>query len=439
MSLRSYSEFVEPPVLGPPSQQILQMLSTKEGHNVGRRSRGVGSNITPFIVLSLTAVGAVVWLVNSGLDADTKRTAIIAVAAAFLVVCLAGYFFRLRRSSQVDMTISDEIETVVSDPEKPLAELDEAREFFAGALRLADAFRLISNRVRDVMPFKAAVLYLLDERRRYLKIVHADGVSVEDIDDSLANQSYLSANVEVDSYLEMDSTQSFESSAAIPLKHGSGVLGVLQLYFGGDFDGAGVDKYLFEAVGERISPLILGSISYERTHAKALTDVTTDLPNERAFYLMLEKQIAESHNTGDNRPLTVLAIDVRNFDEINSRYGHAIGDQVLVFVARITRFNLRQMDFLARSVNDEFLAILPTAPMEVAHEIIERLHNAFRELTFDVSDDESIAIDLNIGWATYSNEGNTPGELLSFAELKKEQQKMPFDANVVPFPQEFVN
>ena len=342
---------------------------------------------------------------------------------------LAVYFSRTEKTRD---------DTVVN-AEDALAELSEAHEFFAGSLKVADAFRLVSNRVKDVMPYDAVVLYLLDDRRRNLLASYSDGVEVGQDDGGLATQCYATGGVEIDSYLVMDSTQAFESSAAIPLRNGDAIFAVLQLYFAGEFKAANNEKYLFEAVGERVAPMILSSLTYERTHTTALTDITTDLPNERAFFLMLEQQIAESHANDDGDPLTVLAIDIRNFEEINEKFGHAVGDRVLNFVAQIAKGNLRQMDFLARSLNDEFLAILPTASIETRGEIVERIQAAFRMRRFDLDETESIEIGLNIGWATYDNEGTTPGELLSFAELKKEEQKIPFGENVVAFPQELVN
>src|SRR5207253_4107332 len=110
-----------------------------------------------------------------------------------------------------------------------------------------------------------------------------------------------------------------------------------------------------------VAPLVLSSMALERSRANALTDPTTDLPNERAFYLVLENQIAEAQRKQGDRPLTILAIDIKNFEDINRRFGHAAGDRALNFAAQLVKDNLRQMDFLARSTGDEFLVILPTA------------------------------------------------------------------------------
>jgi diguanylate cyclase (GGDEF)-like protein len=420
------------------------MYEPQESPNVGDGTHYFRPYSLLLIGLSLAAVGGAFWLSKAAIDDRLRLIGFAGLVIVFVGVWTAVVVRKPRRESQsTDLSPGfEETERSQIDEsaaESPLTELDEAREFFSGSLKLADAFRLISHRVRDVMPFRGIVLFLLNDRRTQVIAAHADGVSIEDVDGGLAGQSHLSNAVAIDSYLEMDATQAFGSSAAIPLRNHGNVFAVLQLYFGHDHDAANVDKYLFEVVGERVAPLVLSSLSSERSHANALTDITTDLPNERAFFMMLEKQIAEAHHNRSADPLTVLALDIKNFDEINARYGHAAGDDVLRFVAQVTKGNLRQMDFLARSVNDEFLAILPTASIETSQMIIERIYNCFVEEKFVTTGGESISVDLNIGWATYDNEGSTPGELLSLAELKKEQQKMPIRKNIVAFPQEFVN
>ena len=55
-----------------------------------------------------------------------------------------------------------------------------------------------------------------------------------------------------------------------------------------------IDASILDAIGERAAPLVLASIARERSQENALTDVTTDLPNERAFHLVLENQVAEA-------------------------------------------------------------------------------------------------------------------------------------------------
>ena len=184
---------------------------------------------------------------------------------------------------------------------------------------------------------------------------------------------------------------------------------------------------------------MLGAIAYERTRANALTDVTTDLPNERAFYLVLENQVAEAQRKRGERPLTILAVDIKNFQEINCNFGHAAGDRVLNFAAQVIKDNLRQMDFVARALNDEFLVILPTADKEISHEIISRISTGFFGRRLAINDTQSVEIGLNIGWSAFGSDGETPGQLLSLAQLRKEQMKSTVPGNVIWFPQEQQN
>ncbi len=369
----------------------------------------------------------------------TEQSIAISVALATLLVVCGFAFLYVKKKRSVKEPLPDPIKIV--DIESGLDALDEAATHFSGAIRSADAFRLVASRVADLVPFQTIVLYLLNESRTMLTAVNAEGRSENDqigktssFEEGLAGQAFVSGRVEIDGYMMLDDEQEFGSAVAIPLLHGENAFGVIQLFFGKDQDTGSIEPSLFEAVGVRVSPLILGSISYERSQANALTDATTDLPNERAFYLVLENQVAEAQRKRDDRPLSILAIDIKNFDEINCTFGHVAGDKVLNFVAGKLKDNLRQMDFVARALNDEFLAILPTADKDIAHEIIDRIHNGFLGQKLAVNETQSVEIELNIGWAAFGGDGETPGQLLSLAQLRKEQIKSTGPSNVLWFP-----
>jgi len=183
----------------------------------------------------------------------------------------------------------------------------------------------------------------------------------------------------------------------------------------------------------------LGSFAVDRSLSNALTDSITELPNERALYVVLENQLAESIRSQDERPLSVVAIDIRNFDEANRQFGHATGDRILKFVAELIRQPLRKMDFLARSTNDEFLLVLPTANEQTALTIIERVQKTLAENAFSLAEEEKIAIRLNFGLASYWKDGDTPQQLVRHAQLRKDQAKAEDPDNVAWFPKEYVH
>ncbi|TBU85173.1 GGDEF domain-containing protein [Phytopseudomonas dryadis] len=83
-------------------------------------------------------------------------------------------------------------------------------------------------------------------------------------------------------------------------------------------------------------------------------------PLAGAQYLRQHLQQALAHAEAEQQPLSLVAIDLDDFSQINQRHGQAEGDQVLQVVAQLLLFNLRQQDMLCRLAGDRFVAVLPT-------------------------------------------------------------------------------
>lgn len=97
----------------------------------------------------------------------------------------------------------------------------------------------------------------------------------------------------------------------------------------------------------------------ELDHARvlSLTDDLTRLPNRRAFIQRLEDEVVRSER--EKTPLTVAMIDLDNFKQINDKYGHAIGDDILRLYASDILSVFRRYDMVARYGGEEFAVILP--------------------------------------------------------------------------------
>ena len=93
--------------------------------------------------------------------------------------------------------------------------------------------------------------------------------------------------------------------------------------------------------------------SLERERILSRTDSLTGLPNSRGFY---EAAGAEVVRSGRYRhPVTLAYLDIDDFKEINDRFGHARGDELLVAVARALRSASRSSDLVGRLGGDEFV------------------------------------------------------------------------------------
>ncbi len=386
------------------------------------------------VALSLVAIVGTYFLANSTADIATKTRGFSGIIAAFLITSVLVHIWGSRRAR------SNEVADVEPEQQQDrgLLALEEAAQFFAGSLNSSDTFRLVASRVKDLVPYRTMSLLVLDDARESFRIADSDGADAEyrkgrhmALTDGVVGRSYLTRIIEID-----HATLSARPAIAIPLLNGGEVYGILHLDFEMTGDVGKYDPLMLEAIGSRSAPLILSSLSYEQSRLNALTDATTDFPNERAFRIVLENQVAESARRGSIRPLTILALDVRSFDNMNDRFGHAAGDRVLNFVGNVIKDNLRQMDFFARAAADEFLVVLPTASKEISHEVIARIHTGFFGRKLKITDSESIEIELNVGWAAFGSDGDTPDALLAAARERKTQAKAYAPNKVLWFPTE---
>lgn len=402
------------------------------------------------IAFGLAAPFATYAIAVSSLHQDTKVALLVGMSVVYLAICVwtLSQIRQARNAVQAERSGSP-----VSDLEQKLLSLEDAREFFGSSLKPADMFRLVANRVNEITPFATCMLSTKDAETGMLKVVQAFGSKAGQFenqyisaDESLAGLGMMSVEIETTGDLSNDvkvfpqgSLDGFGSSAVLPLAHEGDAFAVFQIFYA-DSEALTEDtREKLHAINERISPLFLGSMAFERSLSNALTDPLTKLPNERAFHMVLENQLAESHRFRDERPLTVMAVDIKNFDELNRDHGHAVGDRALAFAAEKISSQLRKMDFLARSMNDEFLIVLPKASERTAIEITGRIQSCLVTTPMKITDEDEVKLWLNFGFATFWKDGETSQDLIQGAFMKKQQAKSEDPGNVLAFPKEYVN
>jgi len=106
----------------------------------------------------------------------------------------------------------------------------------------------------------------------------------------------------------------------------------------------------------------------------ATTDPLTGLANRQAYDILMTQALKEADR--GIGPLSIAMIDIDNFKQVNDRYGHIVGDEVLRSVAAVIRASIREADILCRWGGEEFLLVLKNCRRDPAVEVGEKVREA---------------------------------------------------------------
>jgi diguanylate cyclase (GGDEF)-like protein/PAS domain S-box-containing protein len=147
---------------------------------------------------------------------------------------------------------------------------------------------------------------------------------------------------------------------------------------------------------------------------ETVRDPLTGLFNRRYLEESLEREMNRA--TRSRRPLSIIMLDVDHFKNFNDTYGHAAGDAMLSALGKMLQARTRQGDVACRYGGEEFLLILPEAPLDVAWQRAEQLRTEAQQLRIKLDTVELQPVTLSLGVAAFPKHGATPRELLASAD-----------------------
>jgi diguanylate cyclase (GGDEF)-like protein len=148
------------------------------------------------------------------------------------------------------------------------------------------------------------------------------------------------------------------------------------------------------------------SIHRRDLHRMAQTDSMTGLLNRRAFEEILASELLRTKETG--KSVAVLQVDIDRFKQVNDRWGHQAGDEVIRRVGDSLRTSMRPSDALSRFGGEEFMILLRDVTTEQSSEVAGRLRAEIAGMTGLPGE---VRLTVSIGVAA-SHPFDTPQELL---------------------------
>lgn len=160
---------------------------------------------------------------------------------------------------------------------------------------------------------------------------------------------------------------------------------------------------------------------YQSILEKSILDPLTDLFNRRYMEEALEKELsrAERHQY----PVSLILIDIDHFKQVNDKYGHDTGDEVLKVIANIMRNTVRQSDIICRYGGEEILILLPECSLEQAFFIADSIGKNVSTMQLYYNTHNLSNITISSGIAGFPEHGSKRKTIIQAADLALYQAK----------------
>jgi diguanylate cyclase (GGDEF)-like protein/putative nucleotidyltransferase with HDIG domain len=316
------------------------------------------------------------------------------------------------------------------------------------SLCLDETLSVVAARLRKLVPYDAIAVYRLrdqhliaefaggDDYRAFstLRIPVGKGLSGRVAE---TRRPIVNGNPSTEpGYL--DNPQRIEhmrSALAVPLVTSKDTLfGVLSLYKLETAAFTSDHLRILLAISEKIGNSIANAATYQDAADSAVTDYLTGLPNARSLFLRLDAEISRCQREGGS--LAVVLCDLDGFKQVNDRYGHMVGNQVLRAFARKLRLACREYDYISRMGGDEFVIIAPGLKTTDVENVYDRIRAAAAVTGVEICG--RVELSASVGIAFYPKDSRHAAQLLVEADRrmygkKKGNQVGP---SVLSFPAE---
>ncbi|MCR4300933.1 MAG: diguanylate cyclase, partial [Sulfuricaulis sp.] len=134
-------------------------------------------------------------------------------------------------------------------------------------------------------------------------------------------------------------------------------------------------------------------------------DGLTGLYNRRELEKRLHEETQRARRYA--HPLSVMMLDIDHFKNVNDRYGHQAGDEVLITVTNLIQLHMRPVDVVCRYGGEELAVILPETDAEGARTVAERVRVTVADSITTTPQGDMVHVTISIGLATFPRDGDT--------------------------------
>lgn len=319
--------------------------------------------------------------------------------------------------------------TEADERNRLMALLQEMNDFFQSCQSSEETFEAIAHYTPKFFPGYRGALYLLNNSENFFEIVAdwGEGPDLEVLfghDDCWA----LRRNHLIVIKAPQDSLNCQHVSSAlpagylcVPLVAQGKEMGILHLQSPSpELAEKMADLELYAKPVSEAMALALSNLKLrDSLKNQAIRDSLTGLFNRRYLNETLERELSRGHRLGIT--MGIIMMDLDHFKEYNDIYGHNAGDELLEALGKLISWQTRKEDIPCRYGGEEFLIVMPGAPLEVTVERAREMNQQVKQLHLQNRFLRPVTI--SAGVAVYPEHGASAKEIVRAAEAALHRAK----------------
>ncbi len=383
---------------------------------------------------------------RTAMDRSLKTSRIIGIAGLGLCFNILGFVFSaIDRESRQRAKSEAELQKTMNDMAAITQEtklIGRMGDYLRGCRTEDEAYEIIQRSMPELFPHTFGSISIFNNSRNLLQSVLSWGDYVPEpkeyepedcwaLRQGRIHRARNDGSVPMCGHLSHMDVKT--TCVCLPMQAQGQTIG--QIFLGAAQDDALMEHKvaMLRNAGEQIS-LALANLNLQRVlREQSIKDPLTKLFNRRYLEETLMRECARAQR--NKIPLCVLVLDIDHFKKVNDTYGHDAGDAVLVSFASLLISKVRKEDVVCRLGGEEFIIVLPSAPLEHAIARAESICDSMRKMKVTFNG-QTIPVTVSIGVSQFPEHGLEPDELIRRADTALYSAKQGGRDRVVVFENE---
>ncbi|MGR3465506.1 sensor domain-containing diguanylate cyclase [Limimaricola sp.] len=415
-----------------PMAEVDSHLHTENDHHLSGDTLCVAEIYTP-VMRDGRFVGAIEFYTDvtemGHIFTERLRNIFLALSSiSLLLLLMTSVVIRRSGRTQVRMLRQRALkEREMMDDQMRLARevrlLGELNEWLQSSRSLGELFEMVGRFMSHILPESEGSVYVYSNSRDVLMGAaswngghHCDHIRAEDCWGLRRGRTYSFGTSEVDFPCGHAEAQDDRPSFCFPvLAHGETV-GLLHLKArpGLRVDAFRASQKLAQMCAEQISLAIANVQMRDQLHDRSIRDPLTGLYNRRHLTDTLRRLLERAGR--EDRPLSILSVDVDHFKRFNDTHGHDAGDMVLRAVGKVLEQACDGDETACRMGGEEFMLLLPDLGRQAAALRAEALRQAVERISVRYGEKTLPRVTISVGLAVHPEDGTMPQQLMKAAD-----------------------